>query len=90
MDFANVVFVAKKKGENLTRKLHHVNFVAEIKTILATQKWQCIRGQIFGIDGQYEMKIKCQKQRSDPSLLQICYEYHIKIRCLKGWDSRYQ
>jgi uncharacterized protein (DUF1697 family) len=38
MDSGNVVFVAKKKENNLTRKLHYVNCVADKKTILDTQK----------------------------------------------------
>jgi hypothetical protein len=38
MDSGNVVFVAKKKENTLTQKLHYVNYVADIKTILDTQK----------------------------------------------------
>jgi hypothetical protein len=38
MDSGNVVFVDKKKENTLTRKLHYVNYVADIKTILDTQK----------------------------------------------------
>jgi hypothetical protein len=38
MDSGIVVFVAKKKQNALTRILHYVNYVADIKTILDTQK----------------------------------------------------
>jgi len=38
MDSANVVFVAKKKENYLTRKLHYVNYVGDKQEILDTQK----------------------------------------------------